>query len=101
MEDYQVVRMFLMIVEMRKGMKAKPAYLEIGSYWIDPAGNTTVVGLQRTLGHYVDSFAFGSPLEITMQLSSTYPMNGYIRASRSLTLSNATVLRAVVTISTP
>ena len=64
MEDYQIVRMFLMIVEMRKGMKAKPAYLEIGSYWIDPKGNTTVVGLQRTLGHYIDSFAFGSPLEI-------------------------------------
>lgn len=63
-EDYQVVRMFLMIVEMRKGMKAKPAYLEIGSYWIDPKGNTTVVGLQRTIGHYIDSFAFGSPLEI-------------------------------------
>ena len=64
MEGYQVVRMFLTIVEMRKGMKAKPAYLEIGSYWIDPKGNTTVVGLQRTLGHYIDSFAFGSPLEI-------------------------------------
>lgn len=64
MEDYQVVRMFLMIVEMRKGTKAKPAYLEIGSYWIDPKGNTTVVGLQRTLGYYIDSFAFGSPLEI-------------------------------------
>ena len=64
MENYQVVRMFLMIVEMRKGMKTKPAYLEIGSYWIDPKGNTTVVGLQRTLGHYIDSFAFGSPLEI-------------------------------------
>lgn len=64
MEGYQVIRMFLMIVEMRKGMKAKPAYLEIGSYWIAPKGNTTVVGLQRTLGHYIDSFAFGSPLEI-------------------------------------
>lgn len=64
MEDYQVIRMFLMMVEMRKGMKAKPAYLEIGSYWIDDKGNTTVVGLQRTLGHYIDSFAFGSPLEI-------------------------------------
>ena len=64
MEDYQVIRMFLMMVEMRKGMKAKPAYLEIGSYWIDPKGNTTVIGLQRTLGHYIDSFAFGSPLEI-------------------------------------
>ena len=64
MEGYQVVRMFLMMVEMRKGMKAKPAFLEIGSYWIDDKGNTTVVGLQRTLGHYIDSFAFGSPLEI-------------------------------------
>ena len=64
MEDYQVIRMFLMIVEMRKGMKAKPAYLEIGQYWIDPKGHATVVGLQRTLGYYVDSFAFGSPLEI-------------------------------------
>ena len=63
-EGYQVVRMFLMMVEMRKGMKAKPAFLEIGSYWIDRKGNTTVVGLQRTLGHYIDSFAFGSPLEI-------------------------------------
>ena len=62
--DYQVIRMFLMIVEMRKGMKAKPAYLEIGSYWIDPKGGKTVVGLQRTLGYYIDSFAFGSPLEI-------------------------------------
>ena len=61
---YQVVRMFLMIVEMRKGMKAKPAFLEIGSYWIDDKGNKTVIGLQRTLGIYVDSFAFGSPLEI-------------------------------------
>lgn len=64
MEGYQVIRMFLMMVEMRKGMKAKPAYLEIGSYWIDPKGGKTVVGLQRTLGYYIDSFAFGSPLEI-------------------------------------
>ncbi len=63
-EGYQVIRMFLMMAEMRKGMKAKPAYLEIGSYWIDCKGNTTVVGLQRTLGYYIDSFAFGSPLEI-------------------------------------
>ncbi len=62
MEGYQVIRMFLMIVEMRKGMKAKPAYLEIGSYWIAPKGGKTVVGLQRTLGYYIDSFAFGSPL---------------------------------------
>ena len=61
---YQVVRMFLMMVEMRKGMKANPAFLEIGQYWIDGNGNATVVGIQRTLGHYIDSFAFSSPLEI-------------------------------------
>ena len=64
MGEYQVVRMFMMMVEMRKGMKANPAYLEVGSYWIDSKGRATVVGLQRTLGHYIDSFAFGSPLEI-------------------------------------
>ncbi|MEZ3591300.1 MAG: PcfJ domain-containing protein [Muribaculaceae bacterium] len=62
--DYQVVRMFLMMAEMRKGMRAKPAYLEIGQYFIDPDGGKTIVGLQRTLGYYIDSFAFGSPLEI-------------------------------------
>lgn len=63
-KGFQVVRMFLMIVEFRKGMKANPAFIEVGQYWIDKYGHTTVVGLQRTLGHYIDSFAFGSPLEI-------------------------------------
>ena len=63
-EDYQVVRMFLMMVEMRKGMKVKPAYLEIGQYFIDSKGNKTVVAIPRTLGCYVDTFAFGAPLEI-------------------------------------
>ena len=63
-KDFQVIRMFLMIAEFRKGMKATPGFVEIGQYWIDKFGHTTVVGLQRTLGHYIDSFAFGSPLEI-------------------------------------
>ena len=63
-EDYQVVRMFLMMVEMRKGMKVKPAYLEIGQYFIDSKGNKTVVAIPRTLGCYVDTFAFSAPLEI-------------------------------------
>ena len=103
MEGYQVVRMFLMMVEMRKGMKASPAYLEIGSYWIDCKGNTTVVGLQRTLGHYIDSFAFGSPLEIRRdnEASNAYRMNGFTLASRSRTQSSATASKAVATISTP
>ena len=84
MEGYQVIRMFLMIVEMRKGMKANPAYLEIGSYWIDGNGKTSVVGLQRTLGQYIDCFSFGSPLEIGVitKPSNVYPMNGFTLASR-------------------
>lgn len=63
-KGFQVIRMFLMIAEFRKGMKANPGFTEVGQYWIDKYGHTTVVGLQRTLGHYIDSFAFGSPLEI-------------------------------------
>ena len=62
---YQVVRMFILIAEFRKGMKANPAYLEIGQYWIDPKGGKTVVGLCRTFGgYYFDCFAYGSPFEI-------------------------------------
>lgn len=64
-EEYQVVRMWMLLSEMRKGAKAKPAYLEIGQYWIDPQGRKTVIGLQRTLGgYYFDTFAFCSPFEI-------------------------------------
>lgn len=63
--NYQVIRMFLLIAEFRKGVKANPAYLEIGQYWIDPKGGKTVVGLCRTMGGmYFDTFAFGSPFEI-------------------------------------
>jgi len=64
-EEYQVVRMWMLLSEMRKGAKAKPAYLEIGQYWIDPQGRKSVIGLQRTLGgYYFDTFAFCSPFEI-------------------------------------
>ncbi len=62
--NYQVVRMFLLIAEFRKGMVANPAYLEIGQYWVDAKGGKTLVGIKRTMGYYMDSFAFGSPLEI-------------------------------------
>ena len=62
--NYQVVRMFLLIAEFRKGMAVNPAYLEIGQYWVDAKGGKTLVGIKRTMGYYMDSFAFGSPLEI-------------------------------------
>lgn len=62
--EYQLLRMFLMVVEMRKGFKASPAFLEIGQYWIAPNGRTALVAIQRTMGWYLDCFAFGSPMEI-------------------------------------
>lgn len=62
--EYQILRIFLLIVEMRKGFKASPAFLEIGQYWIAPNGKTALVALQRTMGLYLDCFAFGSPMKI-------------------------------------
>ena len=61
---YQVIRMFLMSVELRKGMVAEPSFQEIGQYWLDENGNATVVGLRRTIGWYVDSFDYCSNLEL-------------------------------------
>ena len=69
--EYQILRIFLLIVEMRKGFKASPAFLEIGQYWIAPNGKTALVALQRTMGLYLDCFAFGSPMEIRND-SDTY-----------------------------
>lgn len=61
---YQIIRMFLMNVELRKGMVAEPSFQEIGQYWLDENGNATVVGLRRTIGWYVDSFDYCSKLEL-------------------------------------
>ena len=61
---YQVIRMFLMSVELRKGIVAEPSFQEIGQYWLDENGNATVVGLRRTIGWYVDSFDYCSNLEL-------------------------------------
>lgn len=64
--EYQVLRMYLLIVEMEKGCKAKPYALEIGHYWWNGQGRMAVVAIQRVLGRYIDTFSFGSPLAIRM-----------------------------------
>lgn len=64
--EYQVLRMFLLIVEMEKGCKARPYALEIGHYWWNTQGRMAVVAIQRVLGRYIDTFSFGSPLAIRM-----------------------------------
>lgn len=62
--EYQVLRMYLLIVEMEKGCKATPTALEIGGYWWNKQGKRTIVAIQRTLGRYIDTFTFASPMAI-------------------------------------
>ena len=61
---YQVLRMFLMVAGMEKGCKAQYETLEIGQYWWDVQGRKAVIAIQRTLGHYVDTFSFYSPMAV-------------------------------------
>ena len=62
--EYQVLRMYLLIVEMEKGSKAMPYALEIGQYWWNKDGRKAVVGIQRIWGRYLDVFSFASPMAV-------------------------------------
>lgn len=62
--EYQVLRIGLLFAEMEKGCKAQPYVLEIGQYWWNAQGRAALVAIQRILGRYLDSFAFGSPMAI-------------------------------------
>lgn len=61
---YQVLRMYLLIVGMEKGYRAVSSVIEIGQYWWNESGRQTIVAIQRTMGRYVDSFAYYSPMAI-------------------------------------
>ena len=62
--EFQVLRMFLLIVGMEKGYKAQTSIIEIGQYWWNTQGRKAVVAIQRVLGHYVDTFSYYSPMAI-------------------------------------
>ena len=61
---YQVLRMYLLIAGMEKGYQASFSVMEIGQYWWDERGRQSIVAVQRTMGHYIDSFAYYSPMAI-------------------------------------
>ena len=61
---YQVLRMYLLIAGMEKGYQATSSVMEIGQYWWDERGRQAIVAIQRTMGHYIDSFAYYSPMAI-------------------------------------
>ena len=56
--EFQVLRMFLLIVGMEKGYEAQTSIIEIGQYWWNMQGRKAVVAIQRVLGHYVDTFSY-------------------------------------------
>ena len=62
--EFQVLRMFLLIVGMEKGYKAQTSIIEIGQYWWNAQGRKAMVAIQRVLGHYVDTFSYYSPMAI-------------------------------------
>ena len=62
--EFQVLRMFLLIVGMEKGYETQTSIIEIGQYWWNMQGRKTVVAIQRVLGHYVDTFSYYSPMAI-------------------------------------
>ena len=64
LQEYQILRMFLIITEMSKGNNANYYTIEIGQYWWNMQGKTTVIAVRRTLGCYIDTFTFSSPMEI-------------------------------------
>ena len=59
-----MLRMFLLVVGMEKGVNAKSYALEIGQYWWNEQGRKAVVAIPRTLGCYIDTFSFASPFAI-------------------------------------
>ena len=61
---YQVLRMYLLIAGMEKGYQATSSIMEIGQYWWAERGRQSIVAVQRTMGHYIDSFAYYSPMAI-------------------------------------
>ena len=61
---YQVLRMYLLISGMEKGYQATSSVMEIGQYWWDERGRQSIIAVQRAMGHYIDSFAYYSPMAI-------------------------------------
>lgn len=62
--EYQVLRMFLLVAGMEKGCKAEYYTLEIGQYWWNAEGRKAIVAIPRTMGWYVDTFSFYTPMAI-------------------------------------
>ena len=82
--NYQVLRMCLLIVGMEKGYPAESSVIEIGQYWWNSQGKQTIVAIQRTMGSYIDTFAFILPkpsAEITKSISTSHKVHSIPRSN--------------------
>ena len=60
----QVMRTFHIKVSYRKGETLESLVREVCRNWINSNGHTTLTGLRRTMGYYLDSFNWGSKIEL-------------------------------------
>lgn len=87
---YQTLRMFAVFAEMTKGSEADYRFYEIGQYWVDEKGNWAVIGRRRTMGYYINSFSYHSPMELRCNddafsdIARNYPMYPKMKITRSL-----------------
>lgn len=62
--EYQVLKIFLLSIEMEKGCKVSSYTIEIGRYWWNAQGRKTIVAVQKVLGKYIDTFSYCSPVAV-------------------------------------
>ena len=83
--EYQVLKMFLLSIEMEKGCKVSSYTIEIGRYWWNAQGRKTIVAVQKVLGKYIDTFSYCSPVAVRNDNEAyhyIYRTLWYIRSSR-------------------
>lgn len=63
-QEYQVIRIFMVHVDISVGEKAQYSEYEVIQQWIDPKGTCTYMAILRGMGYYIDKWSYGSRLEI-------------------------------------
>lgn len=71
-DGLQVQRVSLLSVTYKKGEPKKVAFVEIFRLWLNAKGQTALTSKNRTLGHYLDSFNWASPIELKSGISETH-----------------------------
>lgn len=71
-DGLQVQRVSLLSVAYKKGEPKRVASVEICRLWLNAKGQTALTSKKRTLGHYLDSFNWASPIELKSGISDTH-----------------------------